>query len=80
MLRFKFWEIFHRIWGNNKYGNYSKKDWMELQMQLEILERDIKQIFIHLDTMPSLSPLYTSDEVFLHQKLRQLKKKYFKQQ
>ena len=37
-------QIFHDLWGCNKDLIYDKKKWIELQKQLEQLERDIKNL------------------------------------
>ncbi len=39
-LVWEFWEVFHRVWGQNRAGAYDKRAWGELQrLAMEILRK-----------------------------------------
>lgn len=49
-----FWALFHKLWGQNKSGDYSKATWMDLQALVKALELKEPAIESNLSTQNDL--------------------------
>ena len=57
-LQADFWSQFHKLWGQNKDGEYDKREWAKLQNELQNLEQELITI-----TNPNISFLLLQEKL-----------------